>query len=106
MPTSDQWIGAPPLEPKAQWDEVHKAWVHLDWDEVPATAAGDGGKEDVEKEEEKAEGGESGSVQTGFATAWAEAFGWNGALATVAKIPSLLNGRFDQLYVAAPLVTK
>lgn len=111
VPADDQWVGAPPLKGAAQWDEVHKAWATPDWDSAPAAAAtaaaapisavgaGNGA------EEEKA-GEEPVSMQTMFVKDWATAFGWDKALASVAKMPSLLNRRFDQLYVAAPLVTK
>jgi hypothetical protein len=36
---------------------------------------------------------------------WAKAFGWDVALARFAEMPSLLKKRFDNLYVAAPLLT-
>ena len=100
-PADDQWVGAPPLKGAAQWNEVHKAWATPDWDSAPAVAATavvevkEGEEEDVE---------EPVSVQKMFVKDWATAFGWDQTLASVAKIPSLLNRRFGQLYVAAPLV--
>ncbi|KAK4152314.1 hypothetical protein C8A00DRAFT_16367 [Chaetomidium leptoderma] len=105
---SDQWVGAPPLEHEAQWDEVHKAWESPDWDisSAPAAAAITAVEGGEEEEEEQGETGESADVQTSFVKTWAAAFGWDAGLAAVAKMPSLLNSRFNQLYVAAPLVTK
>jgi hypothetical protein len=110
VPADDQWVGAPPLKGAFQWDVVHKAWATPDWDTAPAAAAAaapipavEAGR--VAEEEEKAEE-EPVSMQTMFVKDWATAFGWDKALASVAKMPSLLNRRFDQLYVAAPLVTK
>lgn len=102
----DQWVGAPPLEGAAQWDEVHKAWATPDWDSVPAAAAAEAAGEEAREGEGEVEAEEPVSVQTMFVTDWATAFGWDKALASIAKMPSLLNRRFDQLYVAAPLVTK
>ncbi|EAQ91833.1 hypothetical protein CHGG_00068 [Chaetomium globosum CBS 148.51] len=102
----DQWVGAPPLEGAAQWDEVHKAWATPDWDSVPAAAAAEAAGEEAREGEGEVEAEEPVSVQTMFVTDWATAFGWDKALSSIAKMPSLLNRRFDQLYVAAPLVTK
>jgi hypothetical protein len=46
------------------------------------------------------------SAQMMFVKDWATAFDRDKALASVAKMPLLLNCRFDQLYVASSLVTK
>lgn len=100
---SKQWVGAEPQEGKPQWEEVHKLWATPDWDnDHSATSEEDEEEKDVEGEvrEEKV------SVQTKFVAMWAAAFGWDGMLAKVAKVPSLLDKRFDQLYVAAPLLTQ
>ncbi|KAF4332926.1 transcriptional activator srcap [Fusarium beomiforme] len=75
-----------PDEPKkgaAQWDVVHDKWKSPDWNE-----------------------GEAKDVQTGFVDTWAKTFGWDSALSGLAKIPKLLDERFNSLYVGAPLITK
>ncbi|KAH6844551.1 hypothetical protein B0I37DRAFT_377763 [Chaetomium sp. MPI-CAGE-AT-0009] len=115
-PADDQWVGAPPLAHEAQWNEVHNAWAKPDWDTLPAAAAAAGvgeaaadvagGGEEGKHEQAEEQAKEKESMQTMFVKDWATAFGWDKALASVAKMPSLLNRRFDQLYVAAPLVTK
>lgn len=101
VPASEEWVGAQPEEGKAQWDEVHKMWETPKWDSD--TAAALGGKDEEEKEEREEE---KDGVQTSFVATWAAAFGWDAALSKIAKMPPLLEKRFDQLYVAAPLLTK
>ncbi|KAG5661276.1 hypothetical protein KAF25_005398, partial [Fusarium avenaceum] len=75
-----------PDEPKkgaAQWHAVHDKWKSPDWNER-----------------------RSKDAQTGFVDTWAKTFGWDSALSGLAKIPKLLDERFDNLYVNAPLITK
>ncbi|KAK4136039.1 hypothetical protein BT67DRAFT_440170 [Trichocladium antarcticum] len=93
VPASGDWLGvtpSPDQEPAAQWEAVRTAWETPDWD--PASTSGP-------------VAAEGGGVQTSFVASWAKAFGWDGALAAMAKMPSLLDKRFDNLYVAAPLLT-
>ncbi|KAL2131356.1 hypothetical protein VTI74DRAFT_5191 [Chaetomium olivicolor] len=96
-PAIDQWVGAPALEHEAQWNEVHKAWEAPDWDGSPAAAIAAGGGGEEEKQGER---GERAGTQTSFVKTWAAAFGWDAGLAKVAKMPSLLNSRFDELTLA------
>lgn len=131
-PASEDWVGIvdpPDVGTPAQWEDVRTAWETPVWDRDAAAAAAaaagalvEGGGEEVtateevseleleitgelEKETEKAEE-EPTSSRTRFVKSWAEAFGWDTALAGLAGMPSLLNKRFDNLYVAAPLLTK
>ncbi|KAK3944843.1 hypothetical protein QBC46DRAFT_251239 [Diplogelasinospora grovesii] len=106
---SQDWAGVAPLpDGKAQWDAVHTAWKTPDWDKSPpaAAAAGPTGVAAGGTPGEKVENEDSPGVQTSFVALWTNVFGWDAALAKVAKIPSLLDKRFDNLYVASPLLTK
>ncbi|KAK3395147.1 hypothetical protein B0H63DRAFT_408500 [Podospora didyma] len=112
----DDWVGEGPLYGAAQWNAVHAAWKTPDWDKPsPVTAADDSDEEEgseeesdeeEEEEEEERDDEEGGDVQTSFVSTWASAFGWSSTLSSIAKIPSLLDKRFDELYVASPLLTK
>ncbi|KAF4439608.1 putative transcriptional activator srcap-like protein [Fusarium austroafricanum] len=69
---------------KKQFEEVHKKWVTPDW-------------------KEKHEGDD---VQTDSVSRWAKAFNWDESLSKFAKIPDLVNKRFKNLYLEAPLLTQ
>ncbi|KAK4142996.1 uncharacterized protein C8A04DRAFT_12761 [Dichotomopilus funicola] len=115
---SGDWVGIvdpPDAGTPKQWEDVRKAWETPAWDQAAeeveaAGAAGapvEGEPEEVEEAEKTEEAGEEpSSCRTQFVKSWAEAFGWDTALAGLAGMPSLLNKRFDNLYVAAPLLTK
>ena len=75
-----------PSEPKAgaqQWDDVHDKWSSPEWNE----------------------GDDGGDVQQSFVDSWSDKFGWGKALSGLAKLPKLLDKRFNDLYVEAPLIT-
>jgi hypothetical protein len=81
--SDESWEPDEPKEGAAQWDAVHVKWKSPDWND-----------------------GEAKDVQTGFVDTWAKTFGWDSALSGLAKIPKLLDERFNNLYVGAPLITK
>lgn len=83
---STDWNAEEVDNPKGQWEKVHNTWKKPEWD-----ADGSGGDE---------------GVQTRFVKKWAEVFNWDGALSGLAKLPKLLDKRFDGIYMAAPLMTK
>lgn len=110
-----QWEAVKPLKGgRRQWDEVAGLWEEPDWDE-DGDGSGGGGGSAVEEEEEDGESGNGDSngegdeehpgVQTQFVTGWAAAFGWDTALARLAKMPERLGDAFDRVYIAAPLLT-
>lgn len=71
----------PPANP---WNNVHQAWNQ------PLLGKGDGG-------------------QSGFVSRWAEVFNWNKSgskLESLAGLPKKMDARFNDLFVAAPLMTK
>ncbi|KAM0188806.1 hypothetical protein ACHAPI_010415 [Fusarium lateritium] len=77
------WEPDEPKKSASQWDVVHNKWKSPDWNE-----------------------GEARDVQTSFVDTWANTFGWDAALSGFAKIPKLLDERFNNLYIGAPLTTK
>ncbi|KAF9768837.1 hypothetical protein IL306_013797 [Fusarium sp. DS 682] len=66
-----------------QFEEVHKKWENPDWNERPGV-----------------------DVQTDLVSRWAKAFNWDEPLSKIAKIPDLVNKRFTNLYLEAPLLTR
>ncbi|RYC86244.1 hypothetical protein BFJ63_vAg10886 [Fusarium oxysporum f. sp. narcissi] len=68
---------------KKQFEKVHEKWATPDWNE-----------------------GHEGDVQTGLVSRWAKAFKWDESLSKIAKIPDLVNKRFTNLYLEAPLLTR
>ena len=75
-------VGPDPYPDKPQYDAVHTAWTEGTWEkEKPGSTAA-------------------------FVRKWASAFGWDAdTLSRVAGMPATLNAQFDNLYVAAPLLT-
>ncbi|RWA09800.1 hypothetical protein EKO27_g5282 [Xylaria grammica] len=90
-PPHPYWDPVAPLPGAQQWADVRSTWEKPDWDTNEVSGSG----------QKQAEPG----VQTQFVTGWAESFGWDVALAQLAKIPKKLDDLFDELYVAAPLLT-
>lgn len=80
-PSHPEWKPEAPHEGAAQWKAVHDNWTN------PAWGTGDEG-------------------QAGFVGKWAEVFGWDKAMSQLAAIPKRLEKGFENLYVAAPLMTK
>ncbi|CVL11755.1 hypothetical protein FPRO06_13055 [Fusarium proliferatum] len=80
----DTWDPSKPKDGPNQWKEVHNMWSSPEWNE-----GGDGG----------------GDVQQTFVDSWFETFGWGKALSGLGKLPNLLDKRFEDLYVEAPLMT-
>ncbi|KAK6347971.1 hypothetical protein TWF718_005791 [Orbilia javanica] len=83
--SSDNWNPTEPVDPKVsskQWDDIKDKWEAPDW------GAGDDGQSD-------------------FADVWATAFGWHPPpkLGDLAAMPSALHRRFDDIYMAPPLMT-
>ncbi|KAI1819366.1 hypothetical protein F4861DRAFT_527244 [Xylaria intraflava] len=82
----DAWAPAPPLadnDPAEQYDAVHNAWAN------PSLGTGDQGSQ-------------------GFVQVLASSLKWKivDELKSIANIPARLNETFNDLYVAAPLLTK
>ncbi|PHH92176.1 hypothetical protein CDD83_8562 [Cordyceps sp. RAO-2017] len=84
QPSQETWTPDAPAEGTGQWAAVHDKWKSPSWD-----AAGQGGD----------------GVQSQFVKTWAQTLGWDAALAALAGLPKLLDGRFNEIYVAAPLMT-
>lgn len=80
-PSHPEWEPDAPLVGAAQWEAVHDNWVNPVW------KTGDEG-------------------QAGFVKKWVEVCGWDKAMSLLAKIPERVEARFEELYVAAPLLTK
>jgi hypothetical protein len=79
--SDSDWEPVTPLKGLLQWKAVLDKWSQPLW------GTGEGG-------------------QAGFVKAWATAFGWDETLEKVAAIPTRLDKKFIDLYVAAPLMTK
>lgn len=83
----EDWAPDTPREGAGQWKTVREKWELPEWN----------ADEEHQKEPEDA--------QTSFVKTWADLFHWDPTLSTLAKIPKLLDKRFDDLYVRAPLTT-
>ena len=84
--SGDTWEPSVPQHGAEQWDTVHHKWASPEWNE--------------DEEHEKGEA----DVQKTFVDTWADISKWGDALSRLAKIPKLLDKRFNDLY--APLITK
>jgi hypothetical protein len=82
--TSGVWAPRKPYtgnEIAKQYEAVEKTWANPGW------GTGDDG-------------------QSGFVKMWATAFGWDsGLMSSVAAIPKRLSKQFNNLYIAAPMLT-
>ncbi|KAH7006886.1 hypothetical protein EDB80DRAFT_842092 [Ilyonectria destructans] len=85
--SKEDWAPDTPQEGAGQWKTVREKWELPEWN----------ADEEHQKEPE--------DVQTAFVKTWADLFHWDSTLSTLAKIPKLLDKRFDDLYVGAPLTT-
>jgi hypothetical protein len=75
-------VGPEPYPEKPQYDAVYAAWT------VPTWSTGTPG------------------ATTTFVQKWAKAFGWDeNAMSQVSTMPTKLKAQFNNLYVAAPLLT-
>lgn len=83
LPTQShpEWEPSAPQEGPAQWKAVHDKWANPAW-------------------------GTGLDGQAGFVGKWAEVFGWDKAMSQLAAIPKRLNERFEDLYVAAPMMNR
>ncbi|KAL2107140.1 hypothetical protein VUR80DRAFT_5667 [Thermomyces stellatus] len=74
---------------------------HSDWDPVPPA----GGKDpwDAVRSRWKTPAWDTDATQ--FVKSWINAFSWDQKLSDFAKMPKFLEKRFNQLYVAAPMMT-
>ncbi|KAI2465290.1 hypothetical protein F4781DRAFT_35927 [Annulohypoxylon bovei var. microspora] len=98
----------PTIDPSEQWTAVHDKWKTPAWntddydddgdDDDDAEALTEGGHE-IKVEEDTRD------VQKQFVLSWAEAFQWDSALSTIAQMPRMLDKRFNELFVAAPMMT-
>ncbi|KAI0901553.1 hypothetical protein F4806DRAFT_490030 [Annulohypoxylon nitens] len=86
--------------PSEQWTAVHDKWKSPAWntDEYDEDVLTECDRE-VEVQEDTRD------VQTQFVKSWAEAFQWDSALSTLARMPRMLDKRFNELFVAAPMMT-
>lgn len=80
-PSHTEWEPEDPQTGVAQWKAVQDSWTNPSW-------------------------GIGSEGQMGFVGKWAEAFGWDNAMSQLAAIPMRLQEMFEELYVAAPLMTK
>ncbi|KAI0190074.1 hypothetical protein EV127DRAFT_340291 [Xylaria flabelliformis] len=90
------WAPAPPDD--HQYEKVRGAWEKPLWDRNQ--------DEDEQKPVVGAQAEEAEGVQTEFVSSWIDTFKWDKGLSAFAKMPKLLHKRFNELYVAAPLMTK
>ncbi|KAI1092447.1 hypothetical protein F5B19DRAFT_209814 [Rostrohypoxylon terebratum] len=90
----------PTIVPSEQWTAVHDKWKTPAWntDDYDKETSTEGGQEREVVEESR-------DVQTQFVESWVEAFQWNSALSTFARMPRMLDKRFNELFVAAPMMT-
>ncbi|KAI9932538.1 hypothetical protein ASPWEDRAFT_100311 [Aspergillus wentii DTO 134E9] len=82
-PAAIEWEPSP-SSGKEQWNDVRKAWKN------PSLGKGDQG-------------------QTGFVSGFAKALGWDNSeskLSKLAGLPKQMDKRFNDLFVAAPLISK
>ncbi|KAI1819780.1 putative transcriptional activator srcap-like protein [Xylaria intraflava] len=77
----ENWKPDEVLEGRAQWEIVRKKWAWPDWSQD--------GRE----------------VQEEFVGGWAATLGWDKGLSKWANMPKGIKDQFDDLYVAAPLIT-
>lgn len=75
------WEPDDPQAGVAQWKAVQASWMNPAW-------------------------GIGSEGQMGFVGKWADALGWDNAMSQLAAFPVRLQERFEELYVAAPLMTK
>jgi hypothetical protein len=80
----DAWNPSEPKDGAEQWNDVHNKWSLPEWNE---------------------DGGGGSDVQQSFVDSWPDIFGWGKTLSGLAKLPKLLDKRFSDLYVEAPLIT-
>lgn len=80
----EAWDPSNPKDGPDQWKDVHNKWSSPEWNDD-----GNGGSD----------------VQQTFVDSWFETFGWGKAMPGLGKLPKLLDKRFNDLYVEAPLIT-
>lgn len=93
------WDPVPPAGGKDPWDAVRSRWKTPAWD---TDAVGDPARRSTQGASQEAKGRD---VQTQFVKSWINAFSWDQKLSDFAKMPKFLEKRFNQLYVAAPMMT-
>ncbi|KAI1098286.1 hypothetical protein F4804DRAFT_132081 [Jackrogersella minutella] len=97
---SDWEPDQPTTDPSKQWAAVQDKWKTPGWDSDDDDDFSTEGSPEAAVEEDARD------VQKQFVQSWAEAFQWDSALSAIAKMPRMLDKRFNELFVAAPMMTK